>query len=397
VEEALKQAEEKYRNIFENAVEGIFQSTPDGRYLSVNPTLAIMLGYDSPEDLIAHVTDIGHQLYVSPKERTNFQKALEEHGSVMGFETEEYRKDGSRIWVSINARAVRGSDGGIRYYEGTVEDTTERKRAEEEIRKLNQELEQRVRDRTADLEAANRELEAFAYSVSHDLRAPLRHIDGFVELLQKGIGPTLDDRSRQYMANISDSANRMGMLIDDLLSFSRMGRHEMSRIRFDLGSLVQEVIRELQPEAEGRNVSWHVADLPRVTGDLSMLRIVLANLISNALKFTRPVEQVEIEIGWIQGAETETVVFVRDNGVGFDMNYADKLFGVFQRLHRVDEFEGTGIGLATVRRIITKHGGRTWAEARVGQGATFYFSLPQIAQGGNDGYPNHGRAGEGIA
>jgi light-regulated signal transduction histidine kinase (bacteriophytochrome) len=197
-----------------------------------------------------------------------------------------------------------------------------------------------------------------------------------MELLRKRIGPAMDDRSRNYMGNISDSAKRMGMLIDDLLAFSRMGRHEMSSTQVDLGALVRDVVREFQIETEGRKVSWQVADLPTITGDCAMLRIVLDNLISNALKFTRTREQAEIEIGCKSGKNDEAVVFVRDNGVGFDTTYADKLFGVFQRLHRAEEFEGTGIGLANVRRIIARHGGCTWAEGEVNRGPTFYFSLP---------------------
>lgn len=178
------------------------------------------------------------------------------------------------------------------------------------------------------------------------------------------------------MDTISASVKRMDMLIRDLLSFSRMGSYKMSKRPVDMGVLMQEVIREFEPETMNRNINWRLGDLPVVTGDRAMLHMVSANLISNALKFTQPRQQTEIEIGWMQAQETETVIFVRDNGVGFDMNYADKLFGVFQRLHRADEFEGTGIGLANVRRIINRHGGRTWAMGEVNQGATFYFSLP---------------------
>jgi light-regulated signal transduction histidine kinase (bacteriophytochrome) len=180
------------------------------------------------------------------------------------------------------------------------------------------------------------------------------------------------------MEVISDSAKKMGTLIDDLLSFSRMGRNEMFKSRVDLDDLVQDVIREFRLETEGRNIRWKISPLPSVTGDRSMLRIVLVNLLSNALKFTRPRQQAEIEIGCKPDIKDETIIFIHDNGVGFDMNYADKLFGVFQRLHRVDEFEGTGIGLANVYRIINRHGGKTWAEGQVDQGATFYFSLPQL-------------------
>ncbi|MBA4386280.1 MAG: hypothetical protein C0410_16220, partial [Anaerolinea sp.] len=255
-------------------------------------------------------------------------------------------------------------------------DITEHKWDEEEINKLNQELEQRVFDRTAQLEAANKELEAFAYSISHDLRAPLRHIDGFIEMLQKSAINTLDEKSLNYMEIISGSAKKMGMLIDDLLSFSRMGRSEIFRSEINLASLVQDVIKEFDPDVAERDIRWKIATLPLITCDQAMLRVVLVNLISNALKFTRSRKITRIEIGCENVNVNEVVVFVRDNGVGFDMQYVHKLFGVFQRLHRQEDFEGTGIGLANIRRIISRHGGKTWAEGKINHGATFYFSLP---------------------
>lgn len=260
---------------------------------------------------------------------------------------------------------------------GTILDITDRKQAEEEVRKLNQGLEKRVQERTAQLEASNQELEAFAYSISHDLRAPLRHIDGFLDLLQKRIGNQLDAKSEHYLQTIADSSARMGKLIDDLLQFSRLGRFEMTFAPVDLGELVKDVIQELDADIKGRQIEWKIGELPVVHGNHPMLRDVLVNLISNALKFTRPRKCAQIEITCQVNQQNETIFSIRDNGVGFDMNYADHLFGVFQRLHQAEDFEGTGIGLATVRRIIARHGGRTWAEGKVGQGATFYFSLPK--------------------
>jgi signal transduction histidine kinase len=270
-------------------------------------------------------------------------------------------------WFSSVRRRVEGQLLQSR------DELTERKHREQEIQSLNQELAKR----SAELESINKELEAFAYSVSHDLRAPLRHMAGYTELLQKKASSTLDEKSNRYLAMILDSAKRMGNLIDDLLAFSRIGRTETQKTLVSLAQLVTEALTEVRQDTEGRNISWKIGALPDFYGDRSMLRLVLVNLISNAIKFTRTRQQAEIEIGCTDGNKGDLVVFVRDNGVGFDMKYVNKLFGVFQRLHQSDAFEGTGIGLATVQRIIHRHGGKVWAEGAVDSGATFYFSAPR--------------------
>ena len=245
-----------------------------------------------------------------------------------------------------------------------------------EILQLNRELEQRVADRTAALEQANRELESFAYSVSHDLRAPLRHVDGFLTLLAQRLGPTLDPQAQHYLEAAVGGAGRMGKLIDDLLSFARMARQEMARSEVDLTAVAREVLAELEPETVGRTVRTRVDALPVVTGDRAMLRTVFYNLLSNALKFTRPRAEAEIVVSHTRNDAGEHVISIHDNGVGFDMAYAGQLFSVFRRLHKAEEFVGVGAGLANVRRVVARHGGRTWAEGKVGGGATFSFSLP---------------------
>ena len=255
----------------------------------------------------------------------------------------------------------------------------QRDKAEEEIRQLNVSLEKKVEERTALLEAANKEMEAFSYSVSHDLRAPLRHINGYVELLVKRNGEQLNEKGRHYLNSISEASTQMGALIDNLLQFSRTGRMEMKLAKIEMNKLVEEALTILKQDISNRNIEWKIASLPVVFADHAMIRQVWLNLIGNAIKYSSQRETAIIEIGTTMEAE-EYIFFISDNGAGFSMEYVHKLFGVFQRLHANDEFEGIGIGLANVRQIIKKHDGRTWAEGEIDKGATFYFSLPKIQE-----------------
>jgi PAS domain S-box-containing protein len=383
-EEALHKNEAQLQTIVENLGEGVAVSDLDGQLLHFNRAALDLHGFASLDECRRHLTKFaetfelrGMDGTVWPVNRWPLARILRgEKLHDLEVRIRRIQGDWQRVF-SYGGTLVHDAGGQPLMAVVTISDITERTRAEEEIRRLNVELEQRVIERTAQLQTANKELEAFSYSVSHDLRAPLRHIGGFAAMLERHAAGTLDEKGLRFLTTISESAKRMGRLIDDLLVFSRTGRTEMRKTDVDLEQLVQEIARELQSQAEGRNVVWKNSGLPVVQADPAMLRQVFVNLLSNALKYTRARDPAVIEIGREKDDPDEVVIFVRDNGAGFDMQYVDKLFGVFQRLHRNEEFEGTGIGLANVQRVILRHGGRTWAEGKVDAGATFYFSLPK--------------------
>jgi signal transduction histidine kinase len=306
------------------------------------------------------------------------------------YELTKIRKDGSRFPAIVSVTALRDAQNGIIGYLLIGTDNSARKLAEEAlfktaalqsetIRQLNADLEQRVIERTTQLEAANRELEAFSYSVSHDLRTPLRAIDGFSQVVLKQFGPQLPEDGRRYLQTIRAGAQKMGALIDDLLAFARLNRQELTKRSFDTGKLVRNALEELGSPWPERKVEVRLGELPASSGDPALLKQVWLNLLSNALKYTRKRESAVLEIGCIKTHGVDEF-FVRDNGSGFDMRYADKLFGVFQRYHRAEDYEGTGVGLAIVQRIIHRHGGRIWADAAVDKGATFCFTLEKEAK-----------------
>ncbi len=409
-EEELRESEERYRGLHESSKDGIASADIDGNFSECNQAFADMLGYTKEEMYNLSFRDITPSKWYDIDAKLYIEQMIP-RGYSDEYEKEYIRKDGTIFPVSLRGWFVEDKEGARTGTWAVVRDITERKRAEEELRIHRDHLEGLVAERTAELnervaeveilnrattnllqdlqaanrnleetagklEAANKELEAFAYSVSHDLRAPLRHADRFAQLLLEREAAQLEPTSARYLQNIVAAAGKMGRLIDDLLALSRTGQVEINLRRVAPNEIVEQVRQELEPMTEGRLITWEIAPLPAVRADPGLLRVVLTNLLSNAVKYTAPRPQAHIEIGATPpDDEGQVTFFIRDDGVGFDPQYAHKLFGVFQRLHRDEEFEGTGIGLATVRRIIHRHGGRVWAEGEVDRGATFYFTL----------------------
>lgn len=378
-EDERRQTQQEMRKLssaLEQTADPVFIAARDGTIEYVNPAFETVTGY-SREEALGRRLDL---LTSGPDGDPGFQAMWQTllRGETYRGEVVHRRKDGTLYHEEKTVTPVKDERGAVTHFVSTGKDVTERKRIEAELLALNTSLEARVRERTAQLEEVNAELEAFAYSISHDLRTPLRHIVSFADLLRRDTEGLLPEKAAGRLGIIQDAAGRMDLLINDLLDFARTGRQDLNFRPVPLADLVRDVICHLAAEDEHRRVRWQVHDLPVVHGDLPALRQVMMNLLSNALKYSRGREEPTIEV-WGTPGPPEAVIHVRDNGVGFNMEYSHRLFGVFQRLHSAKAFEGSGVGLANVKRIVLRHGGRVWAESHEDRGATFSFALPHQA------------------
>ncbi|MFH0990116.1 MAG: ATP-binding protein [bacterium] len=372
----LRESEARYRYVIESASDPILLVGINGRYEYTNEAALKLFGYSQSVFLTMQYLDMVPAIH-KRRAQYHFIRQYCKKESTAYFECPFRGQSGKILWLGIRTSLVWQGDTIIGFHV-IARDINDRRRIEEELRSLNLELEDRVRERTAQLEAATKELETISYTVSHDMRAPLRHIVAYVELVQDQARLALDDVSARYLTTIGFSAKWMGMLVDALLGFLRITSAEMKKTNLNVNELIGEIQNELQPEFVGRKLEWHIGMIPPVMADRSLFKLVLFNLISNALKFSRKREHARIEIGYQEqeGDSDVKVIYIRDNGIGFDMKYAEKIFGIFQRLHSQGDYEGTGIGLAKSRRIMQRHNGSIWAKGSLEEGATFFLALP---------------------